>query len=101
MNKSQRHYQKYRQTYLDRFKRRRDECRNFLNEIKSQPCADCGVQYPPYVMDFDHVYGEKAFNIATARRLSDKLLSEVEKCEVVCANCHRVRTQSRIAGVNG
>lgn len=69
-----------------------------VNIAKAKPCADCGVQYPYYVMDFDHVRGEKVFTIATkkCRYLNAKILqSEIDKCEVVCSNCHRERTYKR------
>jgi hypothetical protein len=67
-----------------------------LHAAKDKPCADCGIRYPPYVMDFDHVRGEKKQCIG--RMLSQSLqaiLEEIEKCDVVCSNCHRERTQSR------
>lgn len=69
-----------------------------VNELKSVPCMDCNVQYPPYVMDFDHVKDEKV--MAVARMISDGLalktiLAEIAKCEVVCSNCHRSRTHKR------
>lgn len=67
-----------------------------LAKIKDVPCADCGQKYPHYVMDFDHVSGEKCFTMGHARCLSiERLLEEVEKCEVVCSNCHRERTFRR------
>ena len=73
----------------ERAKRRRE----YLNQAKSVPCMDCGVQYPPYVMDFDHIAGEKAFGLSQSlNRSFEKVLAEMEKCEVVCANCHRMRT---------
>lgn len=46
-------------------------------------------------MDFDHVRGEKELPIANAlaHNVDLKLIAkEIEKCEVVCANCHRIRT---------
>jgi hypothetical protein len=51
-------------------------------------------------MDFDHRPGEtKCFNLAIAAgqtRLSwAKMLAEIAKCDVVCANCHRKRTHRR------
>jgi hypothetical protein len=50
----------------------------------------------PLVLDFDHL-GDKRFNISQA--LPDRnwaaILAEIEKCEVVCANCHRRRTARR------
>lgn len=64
-----------------------------LAELKSKPCADCKQSYPYYVMDFDHVKGEKEFVMAKCGNLAwSRVLSEVEKCDVVCANCHRART---------
>lgn len=52
-------------------------------------------------MDFDHVRGEKKFNISIAavKLMSIAIVqSEIEKCDVVCANCHRERTFKRILG---
>jgi hypothetical protein len=69
---------------------------------KNKPCIDCGVQYPPCVLDFDHrPEEEKGFNIgthgsekATAYHI-EKIEKEIAKCDLVCANCHRVRTRDR------
>ena len=82
-------------------RRRRERGKDYVDELKRVPCADCGVEYPPYVMDFDHIRGEKTVNLARLRnsRLAwAKLLAEIEKCEVVCANCHRIRTRLRAHG---
>lgn len=69
----------------------------FVRSLKEVPCKDCGNSYPYYVMDFDHVRGEKKFNISNGSRNSfNKLKNEIEKCDVVCSNCHRVRTFNRI-----
>ena len=49
-------------------------------------------------MDFDHARGEKSLNVSRLRngRLAwSRLLAELDKCDVVCANCHRVRTRLR------
>jgi hypothetical protein len=48
-------------------------------------------------LDFDHVTGTKKINLSKAKSLRSAM-AEAEKCEVVCANCHRVRTAVR-AGV--
>lgn len=72
--------------------------REVSNAAKDAPCADCKIQYPPYVMDFDHVRGTKLFNISVAfanRYPIDKTLAEIAKCDVVCSNCHRIRTHQR------
>jgi len=67
------------------------------NSVKDVPCMDCGNKYPPCVMDFDHRNPkEKKFNIATGTHRSLRLVQEeIDKCDVVCANCHRIRTYGR------
>lgn len=63
---------------------------------KNVPCADCSLSFPPECMDFDHVRGEKKFNLGDVRGMSKAALeAEIEKCDVVCANCHRIRTRLR------
>lgn len=70
--------------------------RDLIRNLKSKPCTDCGSMFHPICMDFDHTKGEKLFNItAGARRPLSVLMAEIEKCEVVCANCHRLRTLNR------
>jgi 5-methylcytosine-specific restriction endonuclease McrA len=71
--------------------------RVIIEAAKSAPCMDCGRKFPPYVMDFDHVVGTKRGTIASWYvSISEKaLLEEIAKCEVVCANCHRIRTYGR------
>lgn len=67
-----------------------------INRYKLKPCADCGVQYNPWVMDFDHL-GEKKFTIANGYHKNlETVKAEIAKCEVVCSNCHRERTYHRI-----
>ena len=58
---------------------------------------DCKESYPYYVMDFDHVRGRKHKNVMELiPTLSKKLIDEeIAKCEIVCSNCHRVRTHER------
>lgn len=65
---------------------------------KARPCADCGVQYPPYVMQFDHREPKTKLFVIGASLFSRSLsavLAEIEKCDVVCANCHFQRTWER------
>lgn len=73
------------------------QCTAIVRRLKEQtPCADCGLFYPYYVMDFDHRDpSTKKFGIAVERLRhipTQRLLAEIAKCDVVCANCHRVRT---------
>lgn len=68
-----------------------------LIKLKELPCADCGEVFPPSVMDFGHLdASQKRFDVGRARKRSLALLkSEIAKCELVCANCHRIRTRER------
>lgn len=56
------------------------------------PCVDCGLSNPR-LLEFDHVSGEKAFGLATAgsRGYSrETIKAEIAKCDIRCANCHRL-----------
>jgi len=70
----------------------------YLRDLKTKtPCVDCGINYPYYVMDFDHVRGVKQANVMElVSTLSKKRIDlEIAKCEIVCSNCHRIRTHMR------
>ena len=65
----------------------------FIQALKAAPCTDCGTAYPAPVMDFDHICGEKLRGIGQMWTYSPALImAELIKCDVVCANCHRMRT---------
>lgn len=69
--------------------------REYIAEVKSVPCMDCGNSYPSYVMDFDHRDPSiKLFTIAKVSSTKSliRIKEEIEKCDVVCSNCHRLRT---------
>ncbi len=98
------YYQRHEEYYLKLQNERVERNRQAIREAKNVPCADCGIRYPHYVMDFDHRFGEKKlFNISVAAgqtRLSwQKMAAEIAKCDVVCANRHRERTHQRSAKV--
>ena len=60
-------------------------------------CADCGYRAHHIALEFDHRPGtEKLFNVSwrTAHN-AEKVWAEVAKCDVVCANCHQIRTHKR------
>jgi hypothetical protein len=66
-----------------------------IKYLETHPCIDCGED-DPIVLEFDHVRGEKKFNIADVTRNAvgrRTLEKEIEKCEVRCANCHRRKTK--------
>jgi len=67
-------------------------------ERKRSPCVDCGGTFHQVAMHFDHVRGVKKANpssYAYDYGSVDRMLSELDKCEIVCANCHAVRTYNR------
>jgi len=69
-------------------------------EIKlAHGCADCGYNAHPAALEFDHLPGhEKLFAISSCSRFSwERILDEMAKCDVVCANCHVIRTVDRAA----
>src|SRR4051794_14200211 len=70
-----------------------------IEYFATHPCADCG-ETDPTVLEFDHLR-DKSFNIGSALpyRNWQTVLDEIEKCEVVCANCHRRRTMRRMGAL--
>lgn len=79
--------------------------RELVDGIKlARGCADCGYRAHACALQFDHLPGREkrgevarlasaCFGSFETRRA--RLLAEIAKCEVVCANCHAVRTQQR------
>lgn len=71
-----------------------------MNALKAQtPCADCGRFYPAVAMDWDHLPGAvKTANVSDLVRDGRRKRAEEEivKCELVCRNCHAVRTDQRL-----
>lgn len=62
----------------------------------THPCSDCGFT-DPRALEFDHVRGEKEFLLKEAKSKPLAVIwKEIQKCDVVCSNCHRIRTQERI-----
>lgn len=85
-----------RQSYERKYAKRKDERRAMLDALKNVPCMDCGGRFPPVAMDFDHVRGVKLFDVSQNWSLpKERVMEEIAKCEVVCANCHRIRTELR------
>lgn len=95
------HYDNNKQQYKDRSKKVREEMRAWIAEIKAVPCMDCKQSYPSYVMDMDHrVPSEKVGDIGAmiTKGSWSKLKEEVDKCDIICANCHRERTHGSRTG---
>lgn len=72
----------------------RERNRQFiLSYLEDHPCIDCGSS-DVRALDFDHIRGEKRISVCltVSRAWSiDNIKVEIAKCEVRCANCHRIR----------
>lgn len=83
-------HEKYKADARRDHKNRNDRIRRWLDSyLKSHPCVDCGER-DPIVLQFDHLR-DKLFTIGEVARRSlslRRVIAEVEKCEVRCANCH-------------
>jgi hypothetical protein len=94
------YYAAHRDAELDRVKTRQAATLAWLRDLRRGPCEDCREMFPPHMMDFDHRDpSKKLFTIAGAHAAlmsRAKLIAEVEKCDVVCANCHALRTYARL-----
>lgn len=73
----------------------RQKRRDKLNQIKQERgCARCGYNEHPAALHFDHRdHTQKSFNISQdPKRSWETIEAEIAKCDVLCANCHAVRT---------
>lgn len=78
-----------------RFKRR-----EWYRKYKSEtPCADCGGCFPAECMDFDHVGVKTNYvsQLVMGGYSVEVIRKEMTQCDLVCANCHRIRTCARKA----
>jgi hypothetical protein len=69
-----------------------------IDEIKlARGCLDCGYDKDPRALDFDHLGTEpKIAGISEMITYKwDRILTEIDKCCVRCANCHRIKTHRK------
>lgn len=95
---SKKHYEKNKVARIESAKKQKQRLKLWVREQKSKPCLDCNTVYPYYVMQFDHRPGTVKID-AISRLGKDgrvKIVQvEIDKCDLVCANCHAVRTFNR------
>jgi hypothetical protein len=98
------HYLRNKQRYVDQAHVRKqalylERTKYLIAYFATHPCADCG-ETDPVVLEFDHL-GDKEFDIGHALpyRSWQSILREMEKCDVVCRNCHRRRTSRRMGAL--
>lgn len=81
--------------YVDR----RAESVAWLRSLKTQPCMDCGKNFPPEAMDYDHRPGttkvDNVSRLALDCKNKEIILAEIDKCDLVCCLCHNERTHKR------
>ena len=91
-------YGKHKEEQIERVKVNRNRVRYSTREfvweyLKTHPCIECG-ETDPIVLEFDHVKGKDqdiARMVSTGYSL-EAIKKEMEKCQVLCANCHRRKT---------
>src|SRR5258708_25796977 len=96
------HYQERTVYYKKKARKHNAEYRKrnlqfMIDYLKEHPCVDCG-ETNPILLDFDHVNGNKIANVS--RMISsgspfEIIKEEILKCEVHCANCHRLKTATQ------
>lgn len=91
---------RYKNSKSERDRKKRNQARNIkksqdyiINYLLANPCVDCGEK-DPVVLEFDHINPEeKISNVSELMKFSiNKVIEEIKKCEVRCANCHRRKT---------
>jgi len=86
-----RYYEKNKAILLER---RRKDIKKFRSKLKNMlggKCSKCNYNKSPYALDFHHTRGKKEANISFLIKdgAKQKALKEIEKCILLCANCHR------------
>ena len=98
------HYESNREYYLNKAKNRNSNLKQILQKylieyLKTHPCVDCG-EINLLTLEFDHrERGKKSYNVSYIMRNSmtlNHLIIEINKCDVRCANCHRIKTEKEI-----
>lgn len=80
----------------DKANGRSRKIKKFLADYKiGKRCKDCGYCKHHSALEFDHVIGKKMLNVCFSKSISQAKI-EIKKCDVVCSNCHRIRTYNRL-----
>jgi hypothetical protein len=96
---TQAHYRANSEAYKARANAKRLHLKEVLRLSKlGKPCKDCGHVFEPCSMDYDHLDSNlktTEVSLLVTCGSEARLLAEIAKCELVCSNCHRVRTRKR------
>jgi hypothetical protein len=98
---NRRYYEKNKPRVRERNRLHKIKSYEFVNNLKKNPCHDCKQTFDPICMDFDHLPEfEKVANVSELINRGASLIrlqKEIDKCDLVCANCHRIRSRDRRA----
>lgn len=94
---SRQHYKHNPKMYGGKTSQRRTIAQHqMLNYLSNKSCFDChNTDFR--VLEFDHISNKKmnVSSMVAGGYAWSTILSEIQKCEIVCANCHRIRTFRR------
>lgn len=94
------HYHKYGSKYREHAIERNRKIKNnlrahMLDYLRDKSCANCGMN-DARVLEFDHIVpAKKSFSIARAMASTfswERIMNEITKCQILCANCHKIKT---------
>ena len=98
---NRKHYDKikntddYKRENIERSMKQYKKYRDFIDNYKiERGCTDCGYNKYACALQFDHIGTEKNISISQCHNI-EKIKKEIELCELVCANCHSIRTENR------
>lgn len=90
------HYKENKAYYINKAKAKKEQIKKIVDDYKAQtPCMDCGKNFPHYCMDFDHRDPTTKLECVASLIGNNNfkaLVDEIQKCDLVCAICHRIRT---------
>lgn len=91
-------FKENREIQINRIKELQKIKKLFIISYKeNHPCTDCKKYYYSCQMQFDHTNETKEFELSKAWEHGwDAIELEISKCELVCANCHAIRTYKRL-----
>lgn len=93
-NKAQKEYREKNEFYKTDYQKSRTHANKMKAvEMFGNRCRDCNQSFPAYVYDFHHIFPHEK-EISPNKLMSrtwDRVLVELNKCVMLCANCHRIR----------
>ena len=89
------HYQENKAAYKQRARKAKAELKQWFKDLKSELCCRaCGFDTHPCALDFHHQDGSdkdaEVSKLVQNGRSRERILNEIAKCIVLCANCHRI-----------